>query len=85
MAEAFLVAWRRLEDAPSSHGDLRAWLFGITRHCLMNARRGQDRQEALAVQLAEVGTSVVVKSNETFQPILLSSCFFWCRRGWRGR
>ena len=57
MAEAFLVAWRRLEDAPSSHGDLRAWLFGITRHCLMNARRGQDRQDAPAVQLAEVATS----------------------------
>ncbi len=57
VAEAFLVAWRRLDDAPSSHGDLRAWLFGITRHCLMNARRGHDRQQALAVQLAEVGTS----------------------------
>ncbi len=57
VAEAFLVAWRRLDDAPSIHGDLRAWLFGITRHCLMNARRGRDRQEALAVQLAEVATS----------------------------
>lgn len=54
VAEAFLVAWRRLDDAPSSHGDLRAWLYGITRHCLLNARRGQGRQEALAVQLADV-------------------------------
>ena len=57
VAEAFLVAWRRLDHAPSSHGDLRAWLYGITRNCLMNARRGQDRQEALAVRLAQVATS----------------------------
>src|SRR5665811_1129749 len=57
VAEAFLVAWRRLDDAPSSHGDLRAWLFGITRNCLLNARRGQDRRGALAVRLAEFATS----------------------------
>ncbi len=29
--------------------------------------------------------AVVVKSNETVQPILLGSCSFWFRRGWRGR
>lgn len=52
-ADAFLVAWRRLDDAPSRPDDLRAWLFGITRHCLLNARRGQGRQDALAVRVAE--------------------------------
>jgi RNA polymerase sigma-70 factor (ECF subfamily) len=57
VAEAFLVAWRRIDDAPSNHSDLRAWLFGITRNCLMNARRGQDRRGALAVRLAEAATS----------------------------
>ncbi|MGV8979015.1 MAG: RNA polymerase sigma factor [Cellulomonas sp.] len=55
-AEAFLVAWRRLDDAPSRIGDLRAWLFGITRNCLLNARRGQDRASALAVRLAQSPT-----------------------------
>ena len=53
VAEAFLVAWRRIEDAPASHGDRRAWLFGIARHCLLNARRGQGRHRALAVRLAD--------------------------------
>jgi RNA polymerase sigma-70 factor (ECF subfamily) len=53
VAEAFLVAWRRFEDAPALPGDLRAWLFGIARRCLLNARRGQGRCEALAVRLAE--------------------------------
>jgi len=54
VAEAFLAAWRRLDDAPSTPDDLRAWLFGITRNCLLNTRRGQERQRALAVRLAEV-------------------------------
>lgn len=53
MAEAFLVAWRRIEDAPQSPGDFRAWLFGIARGCLRNARRSEGRGEALAVRLAE--------------------------------
>lgn len=53
VAEAFLVAWRRLEDAPTTPGDLKAWLFGITRNCLLNTRRGQERQQALAVRLAQ--------------------------------
>lgn len=53
VAEAFLVAWRRLEDAPTAPGDVRAWIFGITRNCLLNARRGQGRRAALAVRLAE--------------------------------
>jgi RNA polymerase sigma-70 factor (ECF subfamily) len=53
VAEAFLVAWRRIEEAPKRPDDLRAWLFGIARNCLLNARRGQGRGEALAVRLAE--------------------------------
>jgi len=53
VAEAFLVAWRRIEDAPANPGDRRAWLFGIARHCLLNDRRGQGRQRALAVRLAD--------------------------------
>ena len=54
VAEAFLVAWRRIDEAPRLPGDLRAWLFGIARHCLLNTRRGEGRREALAVRLAEV-------------------------------
>lgn len=52
VAEAFLVVWRRLDEAPAGHGDQRAWLFGIARHCLLNAQRGEDRRDALAVRVA---------------------------------
>lgn len=51
-ADAFLVAWRRLDDAPNRPDDLRAWLFGITRHCLLNTSRGHGRRDALAVRVA---------------------------------
>ncbi|MDQ3710418.1 MAG: RNA polymerase sigma factor [Actinomycetota bacterium] len=56
-ADAFLVAWRRLDEAPSRPGDLRAWLFGIARHCLLNTLRGQGRRDALAVRVAETAPS----------------------------
>ena len=55
-ADAFMVAWRRLDDAPRGRDDLRAWLFGIARHCILNilnAQRGQQRRDALAVRVAE--------------------------------
>ena len=52
-ADAFLVAWRRLDDAPRRPDDLRAWLFGIARHCLLNTVRGEGRRDALAVRVAE--------------------------------
>lgn len=52
-AEVFLVAWRRLDQTPRTAGDARAWLFGIARHCLLNAERGQDRRDALAVRISE--------------------------------
>ena len=55
VAEAFLVAWRRLDDAPRRPDDVRAWLFGVARHCLLNAGRGHARREALAVRVAAVG------------------------------
>ncbi|MEU4394295.1 sigma-70 family RNA polymerase sigma factor [Kribbella sp. NPDC023855] len=54
VAEAFLVTWRRLDDVPEQLLDARAWLFGITRRTVLNARRGAERQQALAVRLAEV-------------------------------
>ncbi|MBG0564272.1 RNA polymerase sigma factor [Actinoplanes aureus] len=53
VADAFLVAWRRLEEAPPRAGDARAWLFGIARNCLLNTNRGLGRQDTLAVRIAE--------------------------------
>lgn len=53
VAEAFLVAWRRLGEVPARLVDARAWLFGIARHTIMNTHRGAKRRQALAVRLAE--------------------------------
>ncbi|HEX6327734.1 MAG TPA: sigma-70 family RNA polymerase sigma factor [Jiangellaceae bacterium] len=56
VAESFLVAWRRLDDLPRGRDDARAWLFGIARGVILNVHRGAERQRALAVRLADVGT-----------------------------
>ncbi|MFI1995399.1 RNA polymerase sigma factor [Actinoplanes sp. NPDC020271] len=42
VADAFLVAWRRLEEAPGRAGDLRAWLFGIARTLVREEERPAD-------------------------------------------
>lgn len=42
VAEAFAVAWRRLDDLP--RGAERGWLFGIARRVLANQRRGAARR-----------------------------------------
>jgi RNA polymerase sigma-70 factor (ECF subfamily) len=34
--------------------DARAWLFGVARKTLQNARRREDRHDAVAVRLAEL-------------------------------
>jgi RNA polymerase sigma-70 factor (ECF subfamily) len=52
VGDAMLVAWRRFDEAPPDPGDRRAWLFGIVRNTLLNARRSQLRQHSLAVKLA---------------------------------
>lgn len=49
VAEAFLVAWRRLDDIPAEAE--RAWLLGVSRRVHANARRGDQRREALARRL----------------------------------
>lgn len=50
IAETFLVAWRRLDEAPT--GDqLRLWLYGVARRILANQRRGEHRRLALAERL----------------------------------
>lgn len=63
VAEAFTVAWRRFDDLPRRHDEARAWLFGITRRCLLNATRSQGRRDALAVRVAEHG-DLAASGNE---------------------
>lgn len=52
-AEALMVVWRRLDEVPRDRDDARAWVFGITRHVLLNERRGSHRRDALRVRLTD--------------------------------
>lgn len=63
VAEAFLVVWRRFAEAPSSEDDARAWVFGITRNLLLNARRGELRRQSLGVRLADVSPGLFSASH----------------------
>ncbi len=49
VAETFLVAWRRLDDAPTE--EVRLWLYGVARRVLANHRRGERRRVQLAGRL----------------------------------
>ncbi|MCL2419690.1 MAG: sigma-70 family RNA polymerase sigma factor [Conexibacteraceae bacterium] len=50
VAEVFLAAWRRFDEAPS---DGLPWLLGIARGVLANQRRGDGRRAALHRRLAD--------------------------------
>src|SRR3954451_23801079 len=54
VGEVMLVAWRRLDEVPADLSAARAWLFGVARKTLQNARRRDDRHDAVAVRLADV-------------------------------
>jgi RNA polymerase sigma-70 factor (ECF subfamily) len=54
VAEAFLVAWQRLDDVT---GDPRPWLFGVAHNLIRNRRRADARAEVLRdVLVTEIGT-----------------------------
>lgn len=52
VADAFLVAWRRIDEAPAG-AEARPWMFGVARGCLSNYYRGQRRRSALADRLRQ--------------------------------
>lgn len=47
-AETYVVAWRRLKDAPAVP---LPWLYGICRRVLANQRRSSDRRGRLSLRL----------------------------------
>ncbi|MGO4807054.1 RNA polymerase sigma factor [Arthrobacter sp. 2MCAF15] len=63
VAEAFLVVWRRFSEAPADENDARAWVFGIARNLLLNARRGEQRRQSLGIRLAEVSPNLLSTSH----------------------
>lgn len=65
VGEVMLVAWRRLDDVPVELSAARAWLFGVARKTLQNTRRRDNRQDAVAVRLAEVRHGSDVADNHS--------------------
>lgn len=63
VADAYLVAWRRLADLPVDLGDARAWLFGVARRTMMQQVRGEQRRNALAVRIAKVSPMTLTASD----------------------
>ena len=59
VADTFLVVWRRVGEVPSSAGDARAWIFGISRNILLNNGRGERRSGALGLRLADAADLLV--------------------------
>ncbi|HEX4344268.1 MAG TPA: RNA polymerase sigma factor [Solirubrobacteraceae bacterium] len=55
VAETFLVAWRRFDEAPRDF--LLAWLFGVARRVLANQRRASNRRDTLVDRLGTVVTA----------------------------
>jgi RNA polymerase sigma-70 factor (ECF subfamily) len=49
VSEAFLVAWRRIDEVPA---DALPWLLVVARNIIANRRRGLARQQRLTDQLA---------------------------------
>lgn len=67
VADAFLVAWRRVEDLPADPSEARAWLFGIARHCMLNATRSAGRLEALAVRIADAPHALPLAATDAVE------------------
>lgn len=64
LSSVYLVAWRRLDELPTSDDAARAWLFATARRVLSNEYRSHERREALAVRLADAATSSAHTSGE---------------------
>ncbi len=52
VAEAFLIAWRRLGEVPPQHA--RAWLYATARHVIANELRARQRRNRLHEHAREV-------------------------------
>ncbi|WP_137293616.1 RNA polymerase sigma factor [Nocardioides dongxiaopingii] len=51
LADTLLVCWRRIDEVPD---DALPWAYGVARHCLANAERGDRRQRRVAGRIAVV-------------------------------
>jgi RNA polymerase sigma-70 factor (ECF subfamily) len=62
VADAFFVAWRRLDEVPDP---ARAWLLGVTRKTLATQRRSRARQEAVTQRMRSGQARVFTSAEDT--------------------
>lgn len=70
VAEVFLVAWRKLDDATSAERPL-LWLYSVAAKVTANQRRGQDRFRRLIDRIGHLFTPTVVEASDA--PILTAA------------
>ncbi|MBA2443790.1 MAG: sigma-70 family RNA polymerase sigma factor [Nocardioidaceae bacterium] len=66
VAEALLVAWRRLDEIPVG-GEL-PWCYAVARGCLANATRSARRQRGLVARIVQIDKPGVVQPMEPDLP-----------------
>jgi RNA polymerase sigma-70 factor, ECF subfamily len=59
--EVVLVVWRRLDDVPADAE--AAWMIGVARNVLANARRRQNRRDAYTASLAPRGATASAEEH----------------------
>lgn len=64
VAETFLVAWRRLADAPGPPDTVLPWLYAIARRVLANQRRANDRRARLQLRVRQAPAVVGAVSDD---------------------
>lgn len=79
VGDVMVVAWRRLDDLPPDPSDARAWLFGVARNILQNFRRREQRNDALAVRLADADDATVAIEAPDLVAMRLDIASAWPR------
>lgn len=76
VADVFLVAWRRVADAPIGEAEL-PWLYGVARNVVRSTHRGRRRYlrlgtrlEALRTQTPQTGLEDVVVRQQEAEAVL---------------
>jgi len=57
--ETFIAAWRNWAGLPTRDDEVRAWLFTVARHRLLQEHRAVARRGALAVRIADHSEALV--------------------------
>ena len=76
-AETFIVAWRQRHQWHGLPTDRRlAWLYGVARNVLANARRSRQRSDALTDRLARPGAPTITDhSGASVQLLAVAQAF----------